>query len=97
MTKFDRDGTAELEIPGPILVRFPIRYFEADRALEMKLHRSRFIKQMGEYYDELAEKCRAKLNELDPGTERPAIMAHVRFDISAIDAAMKEDDHEAMD
>jgi hypothetical protein len=91
MTKFDTDSIAELEIGGPIAVRFPVRIFTADKSLEMRLHRSQFLKAMGDEYDRLAEILRIKLNEIDPITERPPIAKQAYLDLTAIDAAMRED------
>ena len=92
MTKLDPDSIAELEVAGPIAVRFPVRIFQPDRSLEMRLHRSRFLKTMGDEYDRLAEILRKKLNEIDPETDRPPIAKHAYLDVAAIDAALSEGD-----
>jgi hypothetical protein len=46
---------------------------------------------MGEEYDRLAEVLRVKLNEIDPITERPPIAKQAYLDLTAIDAAMRDD------
>lgn len=63
----------DLGCPGALMVQFPSTMFEPSGALEYRIHRSQFLKQVSEMYDGFAEQARQALMARDPQTLRPPL------------------------
>ena len=69
---------------GAIEFRFPVTMFLPSGALEHRIHRSKFLSQMAEMYDEYANSARAELMRIDPQTVRPELE---KLPLAVIDVA----------
>ncbi len=86
----------QAELPGPLVIQYPITMFLPSGALEHRIHRSRFMTQAAKWYDDMAEQCRKKLIERNPQLIMPPLekLGLTVIDVSAVTKAAQPEEEE---
>lgn len=71
-----------------VIFKFPTAMYLPTGQLEHRLHRSRFLKQMADLYDQYAEAGRQECLRVDPKTVRPPLE---KIGMAIIDASAIEE------
>ena len=79
---------------GAVRFQYPTSMFDPAGTLQYRLHRSQFLQQMAQEYDERAELVRQELNKMDPTTVRPPLerLGMAVIDTTAVAKALAPDD-----
>jgi hypothetical protein len=86
LTLTEECATCRANVPI-IVFKFPTAMYLPAGQLEHRLHRSRFLKQMAELYDQYAEAGRQECLRIDPQTVRPPLE---KIGLAIIDASTFE-------